>query len=109
MSHNIIGAFITAVIGFLIAYVNYLLSGRVLIKAPDRFSAVTIARQALQVGFLAVVYFVGTKIQEINPVYLLVGAVLGLTLPMIYFTKRLLSINEAGVSNKKEKGVETDG
>ncbi len=109
MSHSIVGAIITAVIGFLVAYVNYILSKKVLIKAPEKYSVITVVRQVLQVGFLAFVYFVGTKIQVINPTYLLVGAVLGLTLPMIYFTKKLLSINEARVSNIKEKGVETDG
>lgn len=109
MNHSIIGALITAVIGFLIAYVNYLLSKKMLIKAPEKYSVITVVRQVIQVGFLVLVYFVGTKIQAVNPIYLLVGAVIGLTLPMIYFTKKLLSVNEARVSNIKEKEVETDG
>ncbi len=109
MDHSIVGALITAVIGFLIAFVNYLISKKVLIKAPEKYSVITIVRQVLQISFLALVYLVGTKIQAINPTYLIVGAVIGLTLPMIYFTKKLLSINEARVSNTKEKGVETDG
>jgi hypothetical protein len=109
MSHNIIGALTAAAIGFLIAFVNYLISKSVLVKAPQKYSFITVVRQIVQVGFLALVYFVVTKIQIVDSTYLLVGAVLGLTLPMFCFTKKLLLINEKNSSNTKEKEVETDG
>ncbi|MBR5246574.1 MAG: hypothetical protein IKV25_04295 [Clostridia bacterium] len=102
MSHNIIGALVTAVIGMLIAFVNFSFSKKVLEKAPDKYALITVARQVLQIGFLAIVYFVGIKIQVADTMYLLVGAVLGMTLPMFYFTKKLLTINEAFVKTKKE-------
>lgn len=106
MNHSIIGAVIAAIIGLLVAFINYVISKKVLIKAPEKFSLITVVRQILQIGFLAVAYFIGTKIQSVDPVYLMVGAVLGMTLPMIYFTKKLLAVNESRV---KEKEEETDG
>lgn len=104
MNLNIIGAVFATVLGFLIAFVNYIFSKAVLKKAPEKYALITVARQGLQIGFLIIVYFVGTKTQVADVTYLLVGAVLGMTLPMFYFTKKLLSFNEA--FNKKEKGKE---
>ena len=109
MNQNILGAVFVAIIGMLIAFINYLISKKVLIKAPEKFSLITVIRQALQVGFLAAAYFVGTKIKDVNPAYLMVGAVLGMTLPMFYFTKKLLAVNELTSKEKKEKEDETDG
>ena len=106
MSLNIIGAVVAAVIGVSIAFLNYFISKTVIKKAPDKYSLVTVARQVIQVGFLAIVYFVGAKMQNINIVYLLVGAALGMTVPMVYFTKKLLSFNGAGeIKEKKEDDV----
>lgn len=102
MSHNIIGAFVTAVIGLLIAFINYSFSKKVLEKTPEKYALITVARQILQIGFLAIVYFVGTKTQVADVIYLLVGAVLGMTVPMFYFTKKLLTLNESFVKTKKE-------
>ena len=102
MSHNIIGALVTAVIGFLIAFINYKKKKKALEKAPEKFSLITVVRQILQIGYLAIVYFVGTKIQVADVVYLLVGAVSGMTIPMFYFTKKLLTFNESLVKTKKE-------
>lgn len=109
MNHNIIGAVITAVVGLLIAFINYTLSKRVLIKSPERYSLITVARQLLQIGFLVVVYFVGEKTQLADPTYLLVGAVIGMTVPMLFFTKKLLDINNTAAKNKTEKEDEADG
>lgn len=109
MSHSFIGGAAAAIIGLLIAFINYFISKKVLIKAPEKYSLITVARQVLQIGFLALAYFVGTKIQTVDPTYVLVGAVLGMTLPMVYFTKKLLTVNELTAKDKKEKEAETDG
>lgn len=109
MNRNITGALITAGIGVLIAFINYLISKNVLIKAPQRYSLITVGRQVLQIGFLALVYLTGAKTEFADPAYLLVGAVLGMTLPMLYFTKKLLRINETIEKKKEEKGDEADG
>lgn len=109
MNHNLIGAIVAAIAGVVIALINYIFSKKVLINAPEKYSLITVVRQILQVGFLVVVYFTGTKTQLADPVYLLIGAVLGMTVPMIYFTKKLLLINEAEAKAKNKKEDEADG
>ncbi len=109
MNHNIIGAIVAAIAGVVIALINYIFSKKVLINAPEKYSLITVVRQILQVGFLVVVYFTGTKTQIADPIYLLIGAVLGMTVPMIYFTKKLLLINETEAKAKNKKEDEADG
>lgn len=106
MVNDIIGVIIAVLCGFLVAVLNYFLSKTVLEKAPAKYSLITIVRQVLQIGFLVIVYFAGSKIQAVNSTYILVGAVLGMTVPMVYFTKKLLSLNQA--NNKKYNGKEAD-
>lgn len=106
MTHNIIGAVLAIVGGIGVAFLNYFLSKTVLLKTPDKYSMVTVLRQVFQVGFLAIVYFIGDKIEYVNSIFLLVGAVLGMTVPMIFFTKKLLSINDNII---KTKNREEDG
>lgn len=108
MNYDIIGAVIAAVTGVAIAFVNYLFSKKMLIKAPEKYSFITVIRQVIQVGFLALVYFIGAKTEIADPVYLLVGAVLGMTVPMFFFTKKLLSVNN-GLSRKTEKKEDDNG
>ncbi len=106
MSPDIIGVAAATAVGFLVASANYFLSKKVLLRMPEKFSLVTVARQVLQIGFLVIVYFIGDNIEAVNTVALLVGAVFGMTLPMIYFTKKLLSINQTAA--KKDSGKEED-
>ncbi len=109
MSHNIIGAVLAALAGFLVAFANYIFSKKLLVKAPEKYAFISVVRQILQVGFLIIVYFVSARIETVNIIYPLVGAVLGMTLPMIYFTKQILLVNDSMAKNKKEKEDETDG
>lgn len=109
MNHSIIGAVAAAIIGLLISYVNYIFSKKVLVKAPEKYSLITVVRQIFQIGFLIVTYFIAARIETADPTWILVGAVLGMTLPMIYFTKKLLAVNESAAKDKKEKEAETDG
>ena len=106
MGTNIIGVVVAVVCGFLIAFVNYILSKAILTKAPEKFSLITVVRQVFQIGFLVTVYFIGDKIQSVNTIHLLVGAVVGMTAPMIYFTRKLISLNQS--INKKESEKEGD-
>ena len=105
MDTNIIGVVIAIISGFLVAVINYIISKTVLEKAPKKYSLITVVRQVLQIGFLVAVYFIGTKTQEADVIPLLVGAAFGMTVPMIYFTKKLLSINQASDKKRKENDV----
>lgn len=109
MNLDIIGVAVAVICGFLVALINYFLSKKVLTKAPDKYSLVTVGRQVLQIGFLVLVYFIGDKIENVNTTALLVGAVFGMTLPMIYFTKKLLSLNDALNKNKVKKEDDVNG
>lgn len=109
MTNNILGAAAALVAGVAVALVNYLLSKKVLVKAPEKYALVTVARQILQIGFLVLVYLIGAKAQLADIAYLLVGAVIGMTVPMIFFTKKLLTVNQSASAVKKEKEDEADG
>ncbi len=109
MIANIIGSVIAAAIGFLIAFANYIFSKKVLINTPEKYSSTIVVRQILQVAFLVIVYFIGTKTQIADLAYLLIGAAVGMTVPMFFFTKKLLSFNDATKTNKTKKEDETDG
>ncbi len=106
MFSDIIGAVVTATVGFLIAFLNYIFSKKVLLKTPDKYSASFVVRQILQVAYLVLVYYIGSKTQIADLIYLLVGAVVGMTVPMFFFTKKLLSLNNAMKTEKEDK---TDG
>ncbi|MBE6795619.1 MAG: DUF2371 domain-containing protein [Ruminococcaceae bacterium] len=108
MISNIIGAVVVAVVGVGVAFVNYLISKTVLEKIPDKYSATTVLRQIVQIAFLVIVYFISKK-TNYDPMYLLVGAVLGITVPMFIFTKKLLTLNETLRSKEKRKEEEVDG
>lgn len=109
MFSDIVGAVVAAAVGFLIAFINYVFSKKVLIKSPDKYSASFVVRQVLQVAYLVAVYFIGTKTQIADLTFLLVGAVAGMTVPMFFFTKKLLSLNDTIKTKKTAKEDETDG
>ena len=101
MSGNIVGAIITFVLGFAVAGLNFLLSKAILTKQPDKYAFSTILRQLIQVLYIVAVYFVAEKTPW-DMMYMLVGAVLGVTLPMFFFTQRLVKINDTMIKNRKE-------
>lgn len=105
MKLDIAGAAAAAALGVVVAVVNYLLSKQVLLKAPDKYALITVVRQMVQIGFLAAVYFIGQKLENADVTYLLIGAVVGMTVPMLYFTKKLLKLNDS----KKGKEVSDNG
>ncbi len=106
MAHNIIGALTCAAAGFLIAYVNYALSRKILRTCPEKFVLSTVVRQVVQVGYLAAVYLVGSGF-SVNIIYLLAGAVIGMTVPMLFFTKKLVAFNES-LAHRTESGEEDE-
>ena len=69
----------------------YLISRQVLMRAPSRFSAVSMVRNLIQVGYFLAVYFLAPVLPwDLIP--LLVGAALGITLSTFWFTARLVKI-----------------
>lgn len=108
MGENILGAVITFALGCVIATLNYLLSKSILKKNPEKYAMATIIRQSLQILYLAGVFLVSRAVSW-NTLYMLIGAVLGITLPMFYFTHKLLQLNQKLNTNNNEKDGEDNG
>ncbi len=105
MGNNFVGAFLFFIIGAVICFVNYRLSDYFLKKHKKIVSAVSLIRQALQVGYIALLFFTADYTPW-DKTYVLVGGVLGVTLPMLITTYRLLLTNK---SESEKKGDDTDG
>ncbi len=104
MNENIVGAFITFALGIVVAYLVFLISKARLLKQPEKFAFSTILRQIVQIFYLVTVYFV-SKFAPWDSWYMLIGAALGVTVPMIYFTQKLLQLNQSvNAKNNKEEG-----
>ncbi len=101
--NNIIGALVALLAGAGIAAIGYLFSKKTLTARPQSYVTAVLLKQLLEILFLVAVYFVGGRFADAW--YPLIGAVLGLTLPMLYFTKKLLALNKPN-EYKEEK---TDG
>lgn len=109
MLPNLVSAAIAAAAGALICAANYTISKKVLIKSPDKYSFTIFAHQLLHIAFLAAVYFIVSRIKTIDVVYPLGGAVLGMTAPMFFFTKKLLSLNNKMKAAKAETEDDAHG
>ena len=104
MNENIVGAIITFALGIVVAYLNFLLSKAILTKQPEKYAISTVLRQVIQIIYIVAVYFVST-VAPWDMWYMLIGAVLGVTIPMIYFTAKLLQLNKSvDTKNKTEEG-----
>lgn len=108
MNESIVGAIITFALGIVIAYLNFLLSKAILTKQPEKYAFSTIIRQIMQIIYIVAVYFVST-IAPWDMWYMLIGAVLGVTVPMVYFTHKLLQLNKAVNTKDNKKEGENNG
>ena len=91
---NIFGAVIAFCVGIAIATVNYALSRYMIKKHSDKYPLTVIVRQVIQVAYLVLLFFLA----EYTPwdrLWLLVGGCLGVTIPMIWFTMRLVKLNNS--------------
>lgn len=103
MNENIVGAIITFVLGIGIAGLNFLLSKAILTKCPEKYALSTILRQIIQILYIVAVYFI-TPYTPWDLWYMVLGAVFGVTIPMFYFTHKLVKINDSIVKNNKKEG-----
>ena len=101
---NFVGAAIAFLLGVAIAAGNYSISRHVLKTSPDKCSLTMILRQFVQIAFIVLVYVLG-QYTPWDRLWLLVGGVLGMTLPMIWFTSRLVKLN----GTEKGKEENSDG
>lgn len=91
---NIFGAILAFLIGVLIASGSYVLLRYVLQKKPDKYAMAQMGKQVIQILYLVALYAFG-RYTPWDELWLLVGGCLGITLPMPWFTYRLVKLNES--------------
>jgi hypothetical protein len=92
---NIIGAAIAFAVALLLSFANYLISRAIMKKSPQYYSFGAIIHQAINVAYMVLLYFIAPK-TPFDAVYLLVGAVLGITAGLVLFTSMLLKNTKNG-------------
>ena len=106
MNHPVLCAALAALGGAIIALVNAFLTKRTAEKKPDSIGSIFMVRQLLNVGYLAVIYFLSRR-WEGSLMPLLIGAALGLTVPSFLFAFRLSrQKSSAPKKNNESKGDE---
>lgn len=94
MGSNIFGAVLAFGAGAVLAAASYVVSRYVLKKCASKYVAVQGGKQLVQVAFLLLLFLLGGYTPW-DRVWLLAGGVLGITLPMFYFTYRLVKFNDS--------------
>ncbi len=83
------------VIGVAASAAGYLISKALLKKSSSAIGAMSIIRQAINIGCLIAVYFASSALR-INIIYPLLCAGVGITFPMFFFTLKLIKGEEKG-------------
>ena len=100
MRSDLAGAACAFLAGAAIAWAGYALSRRTLEKRPGLYAAVQAVKQLVQIGFLVLLFLLGDRTGW-DRIWLTVGGALGVTLPMVFFTARLVKLNDS-LHEKKE-------
>lgn len=91
---NIFGAALAFMAGAALAALNYALSRHTLMTRPSRYIGTHIVCQFIQIAYLVILLLFGGYTPW-DTVWLLAGGGLGVTLPMFYFTSRLVRLNNS--------------
>ncbi len=92
MKNELLFALLALLGGGVMAYLNYMITGMLIKCKPEFVAAGSVIRQVINVAYLAAVYFISSELLS-SVLYTLVGAVIGLTVPMFFFTFRLVKKN----------------
>lgn len=107
MDNNFIGAILAFIIGTIICFGNFKLSEYFLRHHREKFSSASFIRQLIQVAYILVLFFTANYTPW-DRTYVLIGGVLGVTLPMFLFTYKLLKTNNTARDSEKKED-DTDG
>ncbi len=109
---DLIGAMIASLVGAGIAFLNYSLTRKAIRKTEGGIGALGAApvlRMVIDVGYLAAVYFIA-PFTPWDRIWMLVGAVIGLTVPLLFFTPRLLrDANRSAADGGRQKDDPPEG
>ena len=104
VDQSLLGGAAAFVFGAVLALVNYLISRAVMRRKPSMFSSTAVIRQLINIGGLAALYVIAPH-TPFETLPLVIGGVLGETLPMLFFTFLLLREGKsAGDDNNGKKG-----
>ncbi|MBQ8642302.1 MAG: hypothetical protein IJ480_08810 [Clostridia bacterium] len=99
---------IACLLGVCLAYVNYRLTGKAARSSGSALSLIPVVRMFLSVGYLAAVYFLAPYTPW-DRIWMLAGAVAGLTVPMFFFTFLLLrQISPTGTPKETDNHIHND-
>lgn len=101
---NFFGAALAFAGGAAIAALNHVFSRYLLTARPSMYVRMQAVRQIVQIAYLVILLLFGGHTPW-DTVWLLAGGGLGVTLPMFYFTYRLVKLNDS--MHGKERS--TDG
>lgn len=108
MESDFFGAALAFIVGVIICFGNFKLSEYFLKSRQDKYSYVSVIRQIVQVAYILVLFFTA-KYTPWDRTYILIGGVLGITLPMFFFTYRLLKTNNSVNPRQEEKTDTKEG
>ncbi len=108
MNHWMVGGLLAALLGLLISCLSYQLSLWAVRKNPNMLSMMSIPRQIIHVAFLLAAWFLGPYTPW-DPMALVVGAAIGLTAAMYYFTRKLLAASRAPAEKETASGGDDNG
>lgn len=110
MEHWLVGGILAALVGLVISWMNHQISLYILKKKPDMVAAMSAPRQIINIVYLFLVYYLAPYTPW-SRMAMLVGAAIGMTGSMIYFTGRLLNAIETSKAAQKteESGGDNNG
>ena len=107
MENNFVGALLAFIAGAIVCFVNYKLSDYFIKRHKNMFSLVSVIRQIIQVGYLVLLFFI-SGYTPWDKTFILTGGCLGVTIPMLVSTYKLLKTNKAEAESEKKED-DTDG
>ncbi len=102
MSANWVGALLGFGAGVGVAAISFAISRYTLLHHPQRYVASDVLRRLVQVAFLVALFFLGNYTPW-DRLWLLIGGGLGITVPMIWFTYRLVKLNDSLARKEDEQ------
>ncbi|MGN1345510.1 MAG: hypothetical protein ACI4V1_01885 [Eubacteriales bacterium] len=107
LNHSIIGAALACLTGIAAAFLNYLVSLVVLRRKPEMLPLTSVLRQFINILYLAAIYFCApyTPWERIP---LLVGAVVGITVSMFFFTYLLVRESNGQKTKQDRKQLQME-
>lgn len=94
---DLVFAVLAFLVGCGILLAEYRIARKALNQSGNRYMMVSTGRMIINVGYLVLLYFLSRKL-SLNLIALLAGGALGLTIPNIFFTSRLMKETSAQTS-----------